>query len=175
MSELVLPAVTLTDPWASLCVAGVKTLESRKGPLLSRFMGTLVIHRSKAPCAPHNLARWGLSVPMRPEGWPEDDAGMALGVVFVQGTRRHVAEGLIPISEEERRQACFENLEGRYLSELTCAAWFPRPIPAQGAQSRFKISVPADFVPVCMGGCRDGMNNHAPHAPQDEETPFFGV
>lgn len=147
--DVELPAVTLTDPWASLCVAGIKTLETRKGALLSGFRGPLVIHRSLAPCDPYDLSRWGLSVPTRPDGWPTDDRGMALGVVFVAGTYRGhflrvVLDGSI---EAVQRRACFEDIEGRYLSDLTHAAWFPAPIKARGKQYRFTIKVPASYLP----------------------------
>lgn len=147
---IALPAISLTDPWASLVVNGDKTLETRKGPLLSGFRGPLVIHRTKAPCAACDLSRWGLSVPARPPGWPEDDAGMALGVVMVNRTWRFRPGTLnlwVHILVRLQRAACFEDIEGRYLSELTEHAWFPRPVAATGAQHRFRVVVPEDYLP----------------------------
>lgn len=164
---MILPAVTLTDPWASLCVAGIKTLETRKGPILSGFSGPLVIHRSRAPCVRGSLdyetAEAYARMIGRPQPWPWDDAGMALGVVFVSGTARLTTHGPrdrrmfasqadrpawldLPLADL-RRRSCFDDIEGRYLSELTLAAWFPKPIPATGRQYRFKIDVPDEYLP----------------------------
>lgn len=140
-----LPCVTLADPWASLVVNGDKTLETRKGALLSGFTGPLVIHRSLAPCDPYDLSRWGLRVPARPKGWPDDDRGAALGVVYVTRTRKHMA--MYPIEEWQRRAACYHDIEGRYLSELGRAAWFPFPIGATGKQGRWTIEVPDGALP----------------------------
>lgn len=145
-----LPAVTLRDPWASLCVAGIKTLETRKGAILSGFTGPLVIHRSKAPCDPYDLSpytaawqahMWGTCVP-RP-----DSAGMALGVVYVERTWRHAFRPGDAEYADFQRRACFNDIEGRYLSELTRATWFPAPVPARGQQCRFRIDVPTEYLP----------------------------
>lgn len=157
MSNTTLPAVTLTDPWASLVVAGIKTIETRKGALLSGFSGPLVIHRSKAPSAvPRHDAQ-------RPKDWPDDDAGCALGVVYVEETARLTMTGpgdmlpgmrttglpdwLCAPLADLRRRACFDDIEGRYLSRLTRATWFPAPVPARGMQCRFLISVPTEYLP----------------------------
>lgn len=152
MSDLLtLPAVSLTDPWATLVVAGIKTLETRRGPLLSGFSGPLVICRTKAPPADYDLSRFGVTLPEKP--YTEDDRGMGIGVVFVKHTER--AEGIFwrPVWFDSarlaaiRRRACFDDIEGRYLSDLSAAAWFPRPIPAKGQQTRFKVEVPAAYLP----------------------------
>lgn len=145
---ILLPCVSLTDPWASLVVNGDKTLETRRGPILSGYTGPLVIHRTLGACVDASLWQWGLSVPTRPAGWPADDRGMALGIVYVEGTRKHDAAGMFPITDDERRRACYVNIEGRYLSELTRAAWFPAPVKATGKQSRFQIAVPRDHLPA---------------------------
>ncbi len=150
MSLIQLPAVTLTDPWASLCVAGIKTLESRKGPVLSGFRGQLVIHRSKADCDPYDLAQFGVGMPVAPDGWPDDDRGMALGVVYVDFTWRYRRPSLFDTAGDAarlERAACFRGLEGRYLSSLTRAAWFPRPVPSVGKQGRWQIQIPREFLP----------------------------
>jgi hypothetical protein len=141
-----LPCATLHDPWASLCVAGIKTLETRVGSLLSGFTGVLVIHRSLKPAVPYDLSRWGVSLPARPEGWPEDDRGMALGVVYVTRTARH-RPSAGPITEFQQRAACFDDLTGRYLSELGRAAWLKAPVPGTGKQGRWKISIPRAYLP----------------------------
>jgi len=147
---ITLPCASLTDPWASLCVAGIKTLETRKGALLSGFSGPLVIHRTLALCVDYDLSRWGLPVPKHPEGWPEDDRGMALGVVYVTRTFRDAESALWTdeyLSELQRR-ACFVDIRGRYLSDLAASAWFPSPIKASGKQGRWKIDVPRNYLPA---------------------------
>jgi len=142
-----LPAATFTDPWGPLAVSGIKTLETRKGPLLSGFQGVLVIHRSLAPCADAGLERWGLSVPPRPEGWPTDDRGMMLGVVFVGETSRPKGRSPLEDLATLQRRACFVDIEDRYLTDLLKAAWFPAPLSARGRQSRFMVEVPRAFLP----------------------------
>lgn len=141
-----LPCLTFTEPWGSLCLHGIKTLETRKGPVLSRFRGPLVIHRSKAPVADAGLERWGVVPPLRPAGWPEDDRGMALGIVLV---KRTWPPGFLanPNIHDIQRRACFMDVAGRYLSELSRVAWFPAPFAARGKQGRWKIDVPAEYLP----------------------------
>lgn len=155
---ILLPCASLHDPWASLVVDGEKTLETRKGSILSGFSGVLVIHRTLARCVDYDLSRWGLRVPPRPPGWPEDDRGMALGVVYIERTWRpgeligrtdthvwirdgHTEAGL-------QRRACFDDIHARYLSEISHAAWFPAPFPATGKQSRFQVEVPRGHLPA---------------------------
>lgn len=147
MDSLILPAVSLTDPWASLCVAGVKTLETRKGALLSRFSGVLVICRTKAPSTPYDLSPFGVTMPKKP--YAEDDRGMGIGVVLVARTWRfRGGDGLFADHKPDLHcRACYHDIEGRYLSDLTRAAWFSRPVPAHGGQHRFKVEVPLSFLP----------------------------
>lgn len=155
---MILPAASLTDPWASLVVAGDKTLETRKGTILSGFTGPLVVHRTLAKAVVYDLSRWGLSLPARPLGWPQDDRGMALGIVYVERTRRpgeligrdgESVWTLDPHTEESlQRRACFLDIHTRYLSELSRATWFPAPIPATGKLGRWLIDVPDEYLPA---------------------------
>lgn len=154
MSSILLPAVSLTDPWATLCVARVKTLETRKGALLSGFTGPLVICRTKAPPADFDLSPFGVTLPVKP--YAEDDRGMAIGIVYVRWTRRWLAlssAGLWPEDADALRlRACFHDIDGRYLSDLSRAAWFPRPVTAKGQQTRFRVEVPDEYVPAWARG-----------------------
>jgi len=144
---VILPAVSLTDPWATLCVAGIKTLETRKGALLSGFTGPLVICRTKAPPAAFDPAAFGVTLPVKP--YTEDDRGMAIGIVYVVRTWRYFGlDGLFTEHEPDlRRRACFHDIKGRYLSDMSRAAWFPRPVTAKGMQTRFRVEVPDEYVP----------------------------
>lgn len=157
-----LPALTLHDPWARLCAAGLKTIETRLGPALSGFRGPLVIHRGKAPNQDPDgdyLASFGFpACPPVPDGWPADIAGHCIGVVFVDRTTRHIgSDGLLALGfEREARDmmqaACFHDLDRRYLSHLTRAAWLTRPIPARGTQGRWRVEIPHDSLPAWAGG-----------------------
>lgn len=144
---MILPAVSLTDPWATLCVAGIKTLETRKGALLSGFTGPLVICRTKAPPVDIDLSPFGVTLPAKP--YTEDDRGMAIGLVYVGRTWRYFGlDGLFTEHEPDlRRRACLHDIDGRYLSDLSRAAWFPRPVKAQGMQTRFRAEVSDEYVP----------------------------
>jgi hypothetical protein len=140
-------AVSLTNPWAYLVVAGIKTLETRKGALLSGFTGPLVICRTKAPSVDYDLARFGVALPAKP--YTEDDRGLAIGMVRVERTWRFHPSPLMPVlGDDLHRRACYHDIDGRYLSELTGAAWFSRPVAAKGMQTRFVVDVPDDLVPT---------------------------
>ena len=141
---LTLPAASLTAPWCYLCVAGIKTLETRKGALLSGFTGPLVICRTKAPPVDYDLSRFGVTLP--PVPYEEDDRGMAIGIVFVKRTWRYL--GLFAANDANiMNRACYHDVANRYLSELTHAAWFPHPVKAHGQQGRFRVEVPVEYVP----------------------------
>lgn len=150
-----LQAISLTDPWATLVVAGIKTLETRKGPVLSGFSGPLVICRTKADCDPYDYTPFtGDLDHLDLKPYADDDRGMAIGVVMVKGTGRlsPIEQAYEPGMEERRRRACFHDIASRYLSVLTAAAWFPRPVAARGAQGRFKVEVPVEFLPEWARG-----------------------
>jgi hypothetical protein len=145
-----LPALTLHDPWATLCVAGVKTIESRRSPVLSGFAGPLVIHRSRAPEDADYLSAMGWPPkPVPPWGADLDMAGAALGVVFVATTEPPRDLSLLPAEQSHglRERARYHDLEGRWLSHLSLAAWFPQPLPARGTQGRWRIEVPDEWLP----------------------------
>lgn len=145
-----LKAATCTEPWATLCVNGTKTLETRTGPLLSRHRGPLVIHRSLAAPSLQGLAilnRMGIPTPRRPESWLGDTRGDALGVVYVSGTFPPRMWTQLGDLCDLQRQACFEDIETRYLSTLSRAAWFPKPIPLTGHQYLFDAYIPASYLP----------------------------
>jgi hypothetical protein len=139
---MLLPALTLHDPWASLVMAGIKTIETRKSPVLSGFSGPLIIHRSMSP-----EVKGYHDTPPNP--WGKDDiSGVALGVVRVVRTFRLT---YTPSSDELlvlQKRACFPDLAGRYLSVLEDATWFPEPLPARGTQGRWKLNVPDRLLPA---------------------------
>lgn len=142
-----LSALTLTEPWASLCASGAKTLETRVGPVLNRFTGPLVIHASKGRPDLTYLRIHGFPEPERPEGWPADLRGMALGVVWVGATFQTMSAPRSDDYVDLQQRACYHDLEGRFLTELSGATWFPAPIPAWGFQCRWQITVPRAYLP----------------------------
>ena len=121
-----LPAITLHDPWARLCAGGVKTLETRKGPILSRFTGPLIIHRGKAASIVDYLESRGWAPAPRPPwadaDWCEEQVeascrGCALGVVYVVHTRRLTDWTRLPRAERRALQerARYHDLRDRYV------------------------------------------------------------
>jgi hypothetical protein len=75
-------------------------------------------------------------------------AGDALDVpVRVQRGQIAECELVRDASDDDRRAACFEDIGGRYLSELKWAAWFPAPVVATGKQGRWQIDVPRSHLP----------------------------
>ena len=143
-SPMALEAASLTDPWASLVTCGAKTLETRKGAMLSGFAGLLVIHRTLAAAVPYDLFGAPLLPSPRPDGWPDDDRGHAIGIALVKRTYRLAVDGVTP---ELQRAACFEDIGGRYISEIIQASWLVRPVQARGFQGRWQIELPRDAVP----------------------------
>jgi len=149
---ITLPCITLHDPWACLCAGGVKTLETRRGPVLSGFLGILAIHRSKAAPDDDYLGMMGWApAPHPPWAGPDDDlAGLVLGVVEVAGTWRHSRQQTITVDAAERNlreQARYHDLDGRYLSVLIRADWLTRPVPARGMQGRWQVAIPRTALP----------------------------
>lgn len=149
-----LPAVTLYDPWACLCSAGVKDLETRRGAVLSGFRGPLVIHRAKKRGDWDYLPAMGWPEPPRPP-WLQDAtdeqldreiAGCAIGVVLVERTWRF--RGILdqPLAGL-RERARYHDLAGRYLSELSRASWLTEAFPARGNQGRWQITLPTRLLP----------------------------
>jgi hypothetical protein len=169
MSRITLPCLTLIEPYASLCVAGIKTIETRRNGVLSRIRGPLLIAVSKKPA--HAWDRWAPPQPRPPEGWPEELGGHAIGVVNVSAvgkpwdhetwawadsrTGRRVRElGEYPtVSEREawrddlRRRTGVGELGGRWLAFLDRAAWLTRPVPVRGRQGWYPVELEADRVP----------------------------
>lgn len=119
-------ALSLTQPWASLVVAGRKTVETRGWRLPIGMEGQRVaIHASKGmPPWAEELARaWGLD----PDALPR---GAVVGEVTIVGSQR---------TEETRHRLEPEEIEfgdfssGRWAWFLTHPTEYEEPIPARGA------------------------------------------
>lgn len=178
---ITLPCLTLIEPYASLCAAGVKTIETRRGGVLSRIRGPLLIAASKKPGKA--LDDWAPPKPRPPGGWPEDLGGHAIGVVHVSAvgkpwgpgqwvwmdsrTGRRVRElGESPtVSEREawrddlRRRACVGELGGRWLACLDRAAWLTRPVPVRGRQGWYPVELEAALLPEWARPAFSGSEN----------------
>jgi hypothetical protein len=146
-------ALTLTQPWASLVMAGVKRIETRGWQ--TRYRGPLVIHAARGWTAEtHALARDLMDrdiLPARPgvvERYgghnPDLPLGAALGIAqlvdvcptFVLGkpvTARAPGGGRAAWYVTELERELGDYSEGRYAWLLADPEPFPEPVPCKGA------------------------------------------
>jgi activating signal cointegrator 1 len=128
-------ALTVRQPFASLIIEGVKSLEYRKRPI--RLRGRIAIHAA-AELASMDLIEWARAThfPHMPIGaWLEYvtalPLGAVLGTVRVCGTAR--ADRIRPAGPDGWFWAW----------RLQSPEAFPVPIPARGSQSFWRWNLPA--------------------------------
>ncbi len=126
--------LSLWQPYASLVIDGVKTIETRTWPWPYE-PGWLCIHAAQhIDRAAVRRLRLDHPVP----DWP---GGVLLGLVWVTGSR--------PLLPEDERAACFYE-PGRYAWPLERARPFAHPVKMRGPQ-KF-ASVARDVVLAALGG-----------------------
>lgn len=128
-SLVVVKALSLKQPWASLVVAGVKTLETRMWATSHR--GALVVCASRAvdPRGP-----WGHPAL---QGRRDLPLGVALGVVEVVGCR-----AMMP-GDEAAALCAWE--PGRKVFELARPWAFAQPHHARGMLNVFALELPSSL------------------------------
>jgi len=152
---ITLRCISLIEPYASLVVGGVKTIETRTGPVLSRTRGPLLIAVSKKPEAA--LDRWAPPKPSPPAGWPGEIRGHVIGVVNVTGIWKPISDSHwsqdgetpdIDHMDELRRRACFGEVGGRWLAFLDRAEWLTEPVPVRGYPGTYPVTLDAELLPA---------------------------
>jgi len=163
---ITLKCLSLRQPYASLVVAGVKTIETRTSGVLSKHRGPLLIAASQGKGAA--LDEWGRDRYdwQQPDGWERYPRGVVLGVVYVQA----VGKPVVPMNEYPywqdtltaltlamfcgetaiamlQREACFGDPVGRWLAFLSCAAWLAEPVPVKGRLGLYPVTLDADLLP----------------------------
>lgn len=143
-----IPALTLTQPWASLLAAGIKKNETRGWS--TTYRGLLAIHASaRYPVEAHSLeleepfdsALQQLRV-SRLEGLP---LGAVLGFGVITSIKRiQLDSDLTALAPEEL--AFGDYTTGRYAWRIAHNHRLPVPLPAKGKQGLWTWETPADFV-----------------------------
>ncbi len=126
-------------PWAELVVSGRKTLETRVGPVLSRYRGEIAIHVSaRSPGWQEALAHLVRRFDLRPHHYTPPISsidGCVIGMVRVVGCWREGMPQLFRTDslDDIRDRGVFEDVEGRYLADLRDPRWLDAPVPAKGS------------------------------------------
>lgn len=137
-------AISLWQPYASLCVMGLKTYETRSWS--TPYRGDLVIHAAKRSLTNDDyemIEEWESLDFVDDLAWELNHApflfGAALGIVTITAVYR--TEELMPkISPQER---AFGNYDaGRYAWRIENPRPFPRPIPYRGKQGLWTWDLP---------------------------------
>lgn len=135
-------AISLWQPWASLCVLGLKQYETRHWA--TPYRGELVIHAAKRWTEAERIALMyfeeEFSIDALAPLWSDKRLfGAALGVVTLTAIYR--TELLAPkISGQERDMGNYE--AGRYAWRLENPRLFPEPIPYRGQQGMWEWDMP---------------------------------
>jgi hypothetical protein len=147
-----LPALTLTQPWATLVACGAKHIETRSWAISTR--GWLAIHAAKGfPPDAHQFAETPLvQAALRAAGYtphPEDRTtnpwrlprGQVLAIVRLSSIVRLPSTDLM-ISEQER---AFGNYaDGRYAWVFAEIHPLPTPLPARGKLGVWRWEAPIE-------------------------------
>ena len=137
---MTLKALSLTQPWASLVVLGIKKIETRSWR--TSYRGVLVIHAAKGfPRWARDLCGdypWSLALTNHGLSRPEElPVGALLGAVMVQNCLQTTSDLQAVLSDEERQLGDYA--PDRFAWQLSHALRFPRPIPCKGALGLWEI------------------------------------
>ncbi|WP_158408787.1 ASCH domain-containing protein [Fibrella aestuarina] len=148
---LLMKAISLWQPWASLCVHGLKAYETRGWNTFYR--GPLLIHATKTlnSAAREVLTIKDFQLAMNQMGYNANTLPLGAIVGKVDLVRT------LPVEEwrtEKRRDKVnhtkwvremlfgdYAEDEGRFAWELANPVWLPQPIPASGAQLIWKFDM----------------------------------
>lgn len=130
-------ALTLWQPWATLIVEGIKTIETRPRPLFSHWRGPVAIYAGKhvyrEACDHFSgfMTTWNYT-------WKTMPRGQVLGVALVESVAQF-PHGDFPPDPYGNFEA------GRYGTMLKLLGKFKNPIPARGFQGVWNWQAPADW------------------------------
>lgn len=125
-------AITLWQPWASLCFTGWKNHETRHWPTFYR--GPLAIHAAKRPCPIIDGDLEELLTDEFGGHWAMDlPRGAVLGTVRLANCYSTEA-----FDADAPERLCGDWTPGRYAWRFEDQTLFDRPIPAKGAQGFFE-------------------------------------
>uniref|UniRef100_A0A7S4WBS2 Magnesium-dependent phosphatase 1 n=1 Tax=Alexandrium monilatum TaxID=311494 RepID=A0A7S4WBS2_9DINO len=146
-----LPCFSMRDPYASLMLHGVKTLETRSHAMLVGVEGICLLHIGFQTMAEDvaGLYLWQLGygrkeieMLMKP---PRNlDRGQVLGVVELGKTRKinEVEQGM----EDTQRKVCAEAV-GQFATQVLRAWWLKKPIKQKGNQGVWRMMVWRNQLP----------------------------
>jgi len=174
-ASITLPCFSMRDPYASLLLHGVKTVETRNHPMLQGVVGPCLLHighqTMDEKVAADFLRRTGivddnkLNTMMRP---PKGMArGQILGVMELGETR------LLTASEcnlQSMREQVTSDAVGKYATVVSRVSWFQRPLQERGQPGVWQVKVPIDVLPPGMRP-KGVSAASAPSAPQVYEDP----
>lgn len=139
-------AITLTQPWASLVMAGIKRFETRSWS--TNHVGPLLIHAARG--FPEQCKRLCYEPPFQRAlssiGYPDQQllpTGVLLGYVTLIGCWRIPRIGLGPpdLPPVEPERSFGDYTDGRFAWMLSRPVWLPRPVPYRGRLGLYEVDL----------------------------------
>ena len=147
-----LPCFSMRDPYASLLLHGVKTVETRNWPMLKDVSGLCLLHighkTMDESVAGEFLWRNDLADPQDLERLleppPGFQRGQVLGLVDLQQTCQYTKE---QTRQAEVQRAVASEVVGQWASPVRKAWWLKSPLRAQGRPGVWTLRLPRTLVP----------------------------
>jgi len=147
-----LPCFSMRDPYASLLLHGVKTVETRNWPMLKDVSGLCLLHighkTMDESVAGEFLWRNDLADPQDLERLleppPGFQRGQVLGLVDLQQTCQYTKE---QTRQAEVQRAVASEVVGQWATPVRKAWWLKSPLRAQGRPGVWTLRLPRTLVP----------------------------
>lgn len=157
-----LAALSIRQPYASLMMNGVKSLEARNRPVLRQVQGTLAIHISQKE-EPYSSPLFQTAIALLRRRYSDETIGTLCQVpshmTQYMGTAAGCVVGLVDVestwhadmfSEVEQAQLTEQALHpaaGSFLTQLRNPRWLKYPVRAGGSNRLWRVQLPLDCLP----------------------------
>uniref|UniRef100_UPI00398F42F6 protein EOLA1 n=1 Tax=Pristiophorus japonicus TaxID=55135 RepID=UPI00398F42F6 len=148
--------LSFRQPYASLILSGVKTLETRWRPLLVDLQNcTLAIHIAQKDwedlewrdILTHTVGMNHSQIQCLLDEGEKFGRGVIVGLVDVGDTRQCPSDSGPEEMRKLEKQAVLRGLEQKYLTTLSNPRWLLEPIPARGHKDVWMVDIPEQLIP----------------------------
>lgn len=156
--SVVMPALSFRQPFASLVLYGIKSLEARSKPTLKQMQGTLALHVSHHE-EPWNSPLLSAAVSLLRRRYNDDTIvsffqlpqtmaqghGCIVGIVEVECTWH--ADLFNEVEQHQLTEQAVYPVQGAWVTQLRNPRWLKYPVQTPGSNRLMQVQLPIDALP----------------------------
>ena len=156
--SIVMPALSFRQPFASLVLYGIKSIEARNKPTLKQMQGTLALHVSDTE-EPWNSPLLSAAVSLLRRRYNDETIvsffqlpqtmsqghGSIVGIVEVECTWH--ADLFNEVEQHQLTEQAVYPVQGAWVTQLRNPRWLKYPVQTPGSNRLWQVQIPIDALP----------------------------